>query len=413
MLSFRWWMVTVAVLGLIVGPGPINIFSFGVFVKPMAAELGTSREVLSFALLLTTIAGALSNPVVGALIDRFGTRPTLVWLIPTTALGLFARSLVTPSHLDLFATFFLVGFTGTVTGPTGYAALVARWFDRERGLALGIAMAGVGLGVALVPALAAYLISAFGWRAAYRALGVLVLVLAWLPAFFIRDPAPADLARLSDTRPDGTLAGVGLLAALASWRFWALTVAFFLSVVAINGTVAHTVPMLTDRGVSMALATTAVSASGFAIILGRILSGWCLDRFSGRAVAVAFFMVPMAGILILAEGGGAVLPIFGAALCGLAVGAEIDLMAFFVSRYFGIRAYGRVYGTMFSLFNAGNGVGPFIGGYSFSHYHGYGPALILFEAALVLTCLLFVPLGPYPYPAPRRAGAAQPAAASA
>jgi MFS family permease len=401
-MSFRWRMVVVAMLGLIVGPGPINIFAFSVFLTPMAADLGVTRELLTLALALATGAGALTNPVIGALIDRFGTRLTLLCLIPLFAAGLGAYSLITPAHADIFATFVLVGLVGTVTGPTGYAALVARWFDNERGLALGVAMAGVGLGAALVPPLCAFLVTAFGWRAAYRALALLVLVLAWLPAFFIRDPAAADLARLTEARPDGTLAGLGVIEAVQRWRFWALTLAFFLGVAAINGTVAHTVAMPTGRGLSLAMATAAVSMSGLCIIFGRILSGWCLDRFSGPRVAIAFFVLPMFGIVMLAKGGGALLPLAGAALSGLAVGAEIDLMAFFVSRYFGIRAYGRVFGTMFCLFAAGNGVGPYIGGVSYNRYGSYGPALIVFEVALVATCLLFLTLGPYTYPAAKR-----------
>jgi MFS family permease len=110
----------------------------------------------------------------------------------------------------------------------------------------------------------------------------------------------------------------------------------------------------------------------------------------------------MVGIVMLGEGGGVLVPILGAAMCGLAVGAEIDLMAFFVSRYFGVRAYGRVYGAMFALFAAGNGVGPLIGGISHTRFHSYQPALVVFEVALLITCVLFLPLGPYSYPAPRR-----------
>jgi MFS family permease len=402
MASFRWGMVAIAAVGLICGPGPINIFTFGVFLKPMAADLHVSRELLSLALVTTTTTGAFVNPVLGWLIDRFGTRMMLLTLVPLFAAGIAARSVLTPAPFFIFLVFGLAGLTGSITGPTGYAALVARWFDRERGLALGIAMAGVGLGVAVVPALSAVLITDYGWRAAYRALALLIIVVAWLPAFLVRDPGPGDIARLSDTHPDGTLKGESLLATLAGWRFWALTAAFFLSVAAINGTIAHAVPMLTDRGVSLRLATAAVSVAGICIIFGRILSGWCLDRFSGPVVAICFFVIPMLGIVMLGEGRGVAMPVLGAALCGVSVGAEVDLLAFFVSRYFGVRAYGRIYGAMFCLFNFGNGVGPFIGGYSYTRYHSYGPALIVFEVALLATCILFVPLGPYRYPAPRR-----------
>ena len=401
-MSFRWRMVLVAVLGLIVGPGPINIFAFSVFLKPMTADLGVSRELLSFALVFATSSSLVTNPLIGASIDRFGTRPTLLWIIPLYALGIVGYSFFTAWPMQIILTSAFVGLVGTITGPIGYAALVARWFDHERGLALGIAMAGVGLGAALVPPAAAFIIEHFGWRAAYRGIAVGMIVLAWLPAWFIRDPAPADLARLDDTRPDGTLRGVGVLEAMRTWRFWALTFAFFFGVAGINGVVAHTVPMLTDRGISVALATTAVSVSGLCIIFGRILSGWCLDRFSGRVVAVSFFTIPMLGIALLGEGPGVAVPLVGAAICGLAVGAEIDLMAYFVSRYFGIRAYGRVYGTMFILFAVGNGVGPLIGGISFTRFGGYGPALIVFEVMLVVTCGLFLTLGPYPYPASKR-----------
>ena len=411
-MSFRWRMVVIAVLGLVCGPGPINIFAFGIFLKPVSEDLGVSRELLTLALVLTTSSGAAVNFLVGWSIDRFGTRATLLSAVPFFAAGLFASSFMTSSPVSIFAAFGFVGLFATVTGPTGYAALVARWFDRERGLALGVAMAGVGLGAALIPPLCAVLISHFGWRVAYRGLALTVVLLAWVPAWFVRDPAPADLARLSDTRADGTLAGVRLMEALGNWRFWALTAAFFLGVVAINGTVAHTVPMLTDRGVSLTLATAAVSVSGLCIIVGRILSGWCLDRFSGTVVAVSFFVVPMLGIVMLGAGGGTLVPIAGAALCGLAVGAEIDLMAFFVSRYFGVRAYGRVYGAMFCLFAAGNGVGPFIGGLSIHRLHSYGPALMAFEAMLLITCGLFLPLGPYPFPAPKRIRRGQPALAA-
>jgi MFS family permease len=143
-------------------------------------------------------------------------------------------------------------------------------------------------------------------------------------------------------------------------NFWLLSVAFFLGVLAINGTIVHIVALLTDRGVPLQVATGALSVAGTAIIVGRIICGWCLDRFWGPYVAVCFFVLPMLGIALLGSGWGFPVPLVGAALCGAGIGAEIDLMAFFISRYFGLKAYGRIYGLMFMLFNIGTGMGPVI-----------------------------------------------------
>src|ERR1700683_2617231 len=108
-MSFRWKMVLVAVLGLIVGPGPINIFAFSVFLKPVSTDLGVSRELLSGALVAATRAGAFTHPVIGWAIDRFGTRATLLSLIPVYATGIFCYSLLTPSTAQIFLTCFLAG----------------------------------------------------------------------------------------------------------------------------------------------------------------------------------------------------------------------------------------------------------------------------------------------------------------
>jgi MFS family permease len=138
------------------------------------------------------------------------------------------------------------------------------------------------------------------------------------------------------------------------------------------------------------------------LIIGRIIAGWCLDRFWGPYVAICFFTIPMVGIALLASGAGGSVPLIGAVLCGLGVGAEVDLMAFFTSRYFGMRAYAKIYGVMFALFAFANGIGPSLSGASFDHYHSYTPIFMVYEVLLVITCGLFVGLKAYPYPAPKQ-----------
>src|SRR5205823_2612970 len=205
-------------------------------------------------------------------------------------------------------TFLIFGLTGIVGGvgtPIPYATVITKWFDRQRGLALGIGIAGVGLGVALVPQLAAALIAAFGWRMAYVGLGIAVLVVAFVPvAVFLREPA--ETVPTQDGTPAVSIPGVTIGEAFRSGLFWALAIAFFLDVIAINGMLTHIVALLTDRQIPLQAATAALSGTGVALILGRILSGWCLDRLWGPYVAVAFFILPMIGIAILTTGAGGV-----------------------------------------------------------------------------------------------------------
>jgi cyanate permease len=279
--------------------------------------------------------------------------------------------------------------------------VIAQWFDRQRGLALGIGTAGVGLGVALMPQVAARLIDAVGWRLAYVGLAVAVLLIAYPPVtLFLREPPGFRAhARRQPAFTTAVVPGVPAAEALRSRLFWGLAIAFFLDVIAINGTLTHIVPLLTDRGVPRQVATAALSGTGFALIFGRVLSGWCLDRFWGPYVAIAFFVLPMVGIAILISGAGGFAPFLGAIACGLGIGAEIDLMAFFTSRYFGLRDYAKLYGTMFGIFALGVGIGPALSGASFDRFQSYTPAFVIFEIMLAVSCLIFLRLGPYPFPA--------------
>lgn len=401
----RWWVVFASICGLLVGSGAVNVFAFSVFLKPVTQSLGVTREFFASGLLLTSFLSAIGLIPLGFAIDRFGVRRVMVPGLILYSLGIMGYALMSAQPQMMYVAFGCAGFFGCVGSPVPYGAVISLWFDRLRGLAIGIAMAGVGLGVALVPQIAQHLINAFGWREAYVALGVVVFLIAWLPVtLFVREPTEHDAMKHTDITAELNLPGLTVQEALTkSWRFWALTIAFFLAIVAINGTLTQIVALLTDRGIPVRVAVGTLSAAGLALIGGRIISGWCLDRFNGVVVAICFFIVPMAGIGLLASGAGGAVPLAGAVLCGLGVGAEVDLMAFFISRYFGLKAYGRIYGLMFAVFTFANGVGPSIAGWSHTHYHTYAPAFWIFEGMLVVTCLLLAPLGRYAYPVRNRA----------
>jgi MFS family permease len=344
---------------------------------------------------------------VGALLDRYGARRVIMVGIVFFALATALQGLMTASVLVIYSIFVVRGFASSGPSPPAYAFVVSRWFDRQRGLALGVALSGVGLGTAIIPSIAAYLVGAVGWRWAYAGVGVVMLILAGVPiTLLVREPDADERAHMPHLAAD-TLPGMTLREALTrSWRFWALALAFFLGIIVLNGTLTQIVAMLMDRGASLQAATSVLAASGIAAVFGRMVSGWCADRFHGPYVAVAFFLLLLLGTALFGSGYPEPAPLIGALLCGVANGAEVDLMGFFVSRYFGLKAYGRVMGTMFGIFAASTGIGPFISTRSFDLYHSYAPAFHFFEAITVVAIVIFALLGPYPFPAQHRHAAA-------
>jgi len=402
MFRSRWSVLTAAFLGMIVGPGPILVFAMAVLLKPVTEDLGISRALLASMSVVGLPLSLITGPTVGWLIDRYGARRVMVPGVLLFAVGMSGYSLLAASPLIIYSLAIFGNMSSAGASPVAFSIVIARWFDDIRGLALGIALAGIGIGVAIVPQYAAYLVAHYGWRTAYLGLGAAILVTAWLPVvLFIHEPPAFARTAAGPGSAAAHLPGMTAREAFRHWRWWFMTVAFFLGGVGINGTLAHVVALLADRGIPLQVAATSLGAAGIALIFGRVISGWCLDRFSGPVIAVVCYAVPIIGILLLASGLGGVVPLVGAALCGFGIGAEVDLMAFFLSRYLGMKAYGVIYGVSFACFNLGNGVGALIGGLSFDHLHTYTPAFLGFSGVLLIACALFLTLGSYAYPAQR------------
>lgn len=395
-----WWVVLGAVTGLFVCNGPVLGFTFGVFLKPIMAETGWQRGTTSFALSIGGTLGAVAVPVLGRLMDRWGIRrvalPGLV--VYTSFMCLLGLA---PAVLWIFTLMFaLAEMTSAIQTPLGYAKAVSAWFDRRRGLALGIAMSGVGLGGFVMPQVAQLLIEHIGWRGAYVSLGLITFVIAF-PAvtLWIREPRPGEGERRTSSGSTA-LPGLSLHQALRTMRFWIMGAAFFLVAMAINGTVGHVVPMLTDRGLSAGAAAATMGVFGLATMSGRLLAGYLVDRWFAPYVAGIFFLAPIAGFAFLASGAGA-LPTIGVILMGLGLGTEIDLLAFLVTRYLGQRAFGQIYGCFFMIFGLGSACGRFAGGLVFDMARSYNPALVGAAVALIVAVALVNRVGPYVYPAQR------------
>jgi predicted MFS family arabinose efflux permease len=392
-----WWVVFGSTVGLIVGNGPIVFFTFGLFLLPVTREFGWDRATFSSSLLVGHALAALAYPFLGRAIDRYGVRRVSLTSIVLFALAVASLSLTPPSATVFIAMAGLCGLLSAGQAPLPYAKAVSSWFDQRRGLALGIAMTGIGIGATLVPQFARAVIAAYGWRAGYVALGALLLVVAFpAVAIFIREP---DHQGQAFADREGIVPGLTIGEALRTSRFWLLAIPVFLVVTTINGIVGHLVPLLTDRGFEVRQATATLSTVGLATIAGRLVSGYLLDRFFAPFVTAVLFLLPLVGVTILALGTGGIGPVVAAITLGFGLGAEVDVIGYMVSRYFGLRAYGGIYGCMFAIFTVGTGLGPVLMGLSFDAAGSYTVTLTIFGVALVCASILVTRLGRYSFPA--------------
>ncbi|ABE43992.1 MFS transporter [Polaromonas sp. JS666] len=394
-LNNRWWIVVGSVFGLLVGNGPIMQFTFGVFLLPLTKEFGWSRSTTSFALVIGLTMTALFVPVAGRLIDRFGIRAVTLPAITLFSLSMAALAVFADTPSKFMLIYALMGIAAAGQTPLPYAKAIAAWFDDKRGLALGVAMSGVGLGAALVPQFAQMLVANVGWKGAYLGLAALTFVVGVCAVgLAVREPGKDHRSQAGA----GNLPGLTGRQALRSSVFWKLAISFAAVAFATNGVIAHVVPMLVDRGVGPSVATTALGFAGLALIGGRLLAGFLLDRIFAPHVAAFFFAIPLIGIGILFSNVAPGYAAVAVVMVGLGLGAEVDLIAFLLSRYLGLRSFGEIYGYLFAAFMLGSGAGPYMMGFVFDATGSYTAALAGLSGVLVIACLLLLSLGKYMYP---------------
>jgi predicted MFS family arabinose efflux permease len=182
--------------------------------------------------------------------------------------------------------------------------------------------------------------------------------------------------------------------ALRGWRLWAIGLSFLLFCSGTGGSIPHMIPMLIDRGLSSDQAAGVAALSGAGLLIGRIAGGWLLDRFSAPAVAAVVVGSPSLFCLVLGFGGGGEALILATAITiGVAAGAEFDIVAFMVSRYFGLRQYGLIYGALYGFFVCGTALAPPLFGWMYDTRGNYDLVLVTAGAFFGTGALLVLTLG--------------------
>lgn len=384
-----WPVVLAAFVGIASGISSTFFYSTGLFMKPIAQEFGWGRGDVTLGPLVTTVLTALLAPVVGRLVDRFGTWNVVLPSMLGLVIGLLLLAYATQSFASYLLLMGLLAILGGGTTPLPFTRALVAAFRARRGLALGLAISGSGVGAALVPALLSGTIAQHGWRGGYTVLaaavaaGLLaVLAICVWARLGLRGRAEASVAI------DVVVPPAGRERLSGDRAFLLLGAIFFLAAFAIMTMIVHFVPMVTDAGVPAARVSLMASAIGISLIAGRLVTGFLLDHVRAEILAVGLFMSVALAMLLLIFGGSD-LALAAAIAAGVGVGAEIDLMAYVAARYFPIARYGAAYGGLYGIFLAGASLGPVSTGYLFDQTGNYRLALWLCAAALVAASALF------------------------
>jgi len=398
-----WRIVLAATVGLACGIATLGASTFSIFVGPIRLETGWSQSAAFAALIAITFTAALMSPLMGAIVDRFGAkRVILIGFV--CEIAIFASFVLQgPDIWSFYLRYFLLSAFALGTTHVAFARVITLWFDRRRGLALGIALSGVGIGGFIWPLFAQAMIEAYGWRMAYLLLAIAIGVIALPTIAWLLSDNPTSLGQ----RPDGDIddssdsaiaqpvTGVTLGVAVRSRNFWRILLTFFVIGFAIQSALMHLVPMLTSRGISPMAAAMAQSMMFLAVTTGRLVTGWLMDRFFAPHVAVAFLLAPIAGLAILAMDIPDQFAVVAALMIGLAVGAEVDVLAYLNSRYFGMLHFSRIYGGFYGIYSLSGGVGPLATAMVIER-GGYSAAMFTLCGLLVLSCLALLSFPSFP-----------------
>jgi MFS family permease len=395
----HWLVVLAATSGVAVST--INVYSAGLFIAPFEREFGWTRAQISFGPVLPAITTVMLAPFMGAAIDRFGSRRVGIIGVSTLICMTALLSLAGPSIWSWWMLWTLLAIVNVFIQPTVWTSAVSGFFAAGRGLALAVTLSGSGIGSLLTPILTYRLIEHYGWRMAFVGLAVCwgTVVTPLVVLFFtsVRDRERAQARQARSTRRQLSYARGAGRDALLSLRFIQLAAAGFLIATVVVSLAVSLVPILAWSGLDRGQAASIAAMLGIASITGRLTIGYLLDRVEGRFLAAFSVCLPiLSGALLIAAPSSAIAASCAVLILGLALGAELDLVAYLTSRYFRLENFGLLFGTIGGLITLAGGAGPWVISLVYDHRHSYLPVLWAISPICLISATLFLLLGPYP-----------------
>ena len=395
--QFFYGYLVVAGCFAIQGTGVGTFYTFGIFFKEFLAEFAWSRAAISAASSGAFLLAGFLAILVGNVNDRFGPRLIMAVTGSTYCLGLLLMSQVS-------AIWQLYFFYGVIVG-IGMSSIdviplttTARWFAKRRGMMTGIVKAGTGTGQLIMPLMTSIFIAAYGWRTSYIMLGTLVFVLLISSGRLLRrDPGQRGLLPDGDAKTsvsDLNLPekGLSLGEAALTRQFWMICVISLLIGCCTITMMVHIVPHATDLGISPIAAAGILSTIGGVSMVGRLVTGFAIDRIGTKKLLIVFFLILIASLLLVQVSKELwMLYVFGA-VYALAHGGFYTVISPIVAELFGISSHGVLFGIASFGLTIGGSIGPTFAGHLFDIIHSYQLVFFILAglavAGLILALLL-------------------------
>lgn len=449
-----WPIVLASFIGIGLCLSPLPYYATITIAPELGKDFGWDRVTITSVFIFMTAGVLVGAPLAGSLTDRYGARRVLIPAIILLGLGTAALGLTTSTPLVFYTIFYAMAVLGSGTLPLTWSKAIVNNFDKSRGLALGFALTGTGVYGFLAPPFIRWIIDLSDWRIAYFVVGVLPILLSLpLALLLFRDrKEEAALAKHTlETRgasawavplvmiigvwalivtslssfgviwaaiimiglllcfiafetkrekPDDSVAlpGLTLKETVRDYRFWVILTSFLILGACVSGIIINIINILLDKGYTPQLASSAYAGLGligFSVIIGRLLGGFVVDHIWAPLVAFIFMGIPAIGCWIFMQDFPQVYNSLAIILVGVAAGVEFDLMAYLVSRYLGMKAYGRIYSFIYAAFGIGSGTAGAIFNAIKGDAPNYNSVLIYAMFGFMLGAVMLLSLGKY------------------
>jgi MFS family permease len=402
----KYWPVAIAA-ALGNSSTVIHTYSLSAFIQPLEQEFGWTRTQISLGMPFAATVSATVGILVGILIDRLGPRPIGLAGVAIICSAYALLGTATGDLANWFLLWCLIGFGGAWVKPTIWTSAVASRFDASRGVAIAIVVSGAGVAATIIPPLTAWSIAELGWRAAFFLIGGLWAAVV-LPVLFLFFRGAQDKQKkekeTSSRKPAGdTMPGLTFKQGIRSAAFYKLGLAGGVFAFAVIGLIMHFIPVLQEQGTSRMAAAGIAGLVGVSSIVGRLGTGFLLDRFRPDRIAMIAFLLPVVSAALLLSSSGTLTLSLAAVIVGLSLGSELDVVLYLATRHLGLRRFGVLFALLLIFLAVGNALGPVYAGAIYDEFGSYRWFLWTIIPFAVVGAILMASLGPAPDHGPHRA----------